>query len=35
MEKVLLKLFSKNAVNQNENKNKHRRMFEQALTYAA
>ena len=24
-----------NAVNQNEDKNKHRRMFDQALTYAA
>ena len=33
MEKIVLKIFSKNAVNQNENKIKHRRMFDQALTY--
>ena len=32
MEKVVLKLISKNAVNRNENKNEYRGMFDQALT---
>ena len=35
MEKVVLKLLSKNALNQSENENKHRRMFDQALTFTA
>ena len=35
MEKVVLKLLSKKRINQNENENKHRRMFDQALTFTA